>query len=313
MLAQGQQGWAAMCRLVSVAHDCTTPMEASGGDGVTERRRDPAVTLDEVADAAGAGSLGVVLGPHSDVGRALARRRPDLAVRALDTWRDAVGDQLVLQAVSHRAGGDRTAVGSTRHAAAMLGLGREHAVPVVLANAVRYADRADATVVDVLDAARRLVPLDARHLDRTTAEGYLKSGEEMRRIADEVVRATGGGPADVARLLGTTRSVAERFVLDPRADLGLGEIHFPEHDLLSNLSTSTAAGAVPGAAAGTGPSRGAGGLPSADAVLRAQCEAGITRRYGSRPGRDVLDRLAAELDVIAQLGYAAYFLTVAEV
>jgi len=314
VLAQGREGWAALCRLVSVAHAGTSPMEAAGGDGVTERRRDPAVTLAEVAAAAGSGSLGVVLGPHSHVGRALARRRPDLAVRALDTWRDVVGEQqLMLQAVSHRASGDRTAVGSTRHAAAMLGLGREHAVPVVLANAVRYADRADATVVDVLDAARRLVPLDARHLDRTTAEGYLKSGEEMQRIADEVVRAAGGGAADVARLLATTRSAAERFVLDPRADLGLGEIHFPEHDLLSNLSTSTAAGAVPGAAAGTGPSRGAGGLPSADAVLRAQCEAGITLRYGSRPSRDVLDRLTAELDVISRLGYAAYFLTVAEV
>ena len=305
VLAQGREGWAALCRLVSVAHAGATPLEATGTDGVTERRRDPAVTQAEVAEAVGSGSLGVMLGPHSDVSRALARRRPDLAAVALDSWRGIADEQLLLQAVSHRASGDRSAVGSTRHAATVIGLGGEHRVPVVLGNAVRYADRSDAPVVDVLDAARRLVPLDARHLDRTTAEGYLKSGPQMRRVAEEVVRAAGGGPAEVTRLMSVTRAVAERFVLDPKADLGLGEIHFPEHDLLSNLS------ATAGLAHGTGSGRGS--LPSAGTMLRQQCEAGLTRRYGSAPSRAVLDRLEAELGVIASLGYAAYFLTVAEV
>ena len=59
----------------------------------------------------------------------------------------------------------------------------------VLSNAVRYADRADAVVVDVLDAARRLVPLDLRHVDRGNAEGFLKSGKEMAEVAEEVGRA----------------------------------------------------------------------------------------------------------------------------
>ncbi len=301
VLAEGRAGWADLCRLVSLAHAGATPFETAGQDGAAERRRDPAVTFEEVASAAGSGALGVMLGPQSDVGRALSRHRPDLADRSLGVWRDAVGDGLVLQAVSHRASGDRTAPGSTRHAAATVRMGHDHGLPVVLANAVRYADRDDAPVADVLDAARRLVPLDPRHLDRVTAEGYLKAGSQMREIADEVVRAAGGAGGDVAWLLATTRTVAERYMLDPRADLGVGEIHFPENDLLSTLRTRDTT---------TG---GQGSMPPADVILRQQCEAGVTRRYGSSPRREVLDRLDAELDVIATLGYAAYFLTVAEV
>ena len=76
----------------------------------------------------------------------------------------------------------------------------------VLSNAVRYADRADAVVVDVLDAARRLVPLDLRHVDRGNAEGFLKSGKEMADVAEEVCRAGrargAGGPASCWRTPG---------------------------------------------------------------------------------------------------------------
>jgi error-prone DNA polymerase len=326
VLAQGRQGWAALCRLVSRAHTGTTGApsgQVEGEDGaralgaapgggarggwadrVPERRRDPSVTVVDVAAAAAGGHLGVVLGPQSDVGAALARRRPDLAEQALRRWHDAVdpGD-LVLEVVSHRVAGDTLAPGSTRHAAHMLRLARDHALPAVLSNVVRYADAADAPVVDVLDAVRRLVPLHPRHLDRSNAEGYLKSGKEMVEVAEEVLRAAGRPDREAADLLLATRRVAERFVLDPRADLGLGEIHFPEADLLAGL------GAVaPGERAAA-----AAGARDGDAMLRARCEAGLVDRYGPHPGREVRDRLEDELGVIARLGYAAYFLTVAQV
>ena len=57
-------GWASLCRLVSAAHQ-------SGERGV------PAVTPDLVADHSD--GLVVLLGPASDVGRAIAARRPDHA------------------------------------------------------------------------------------------------------------------------------------------------------------------------------------------------------------------------------------------
>ena len=46
------------------------------------------------------------------------------------------------------------------------------------------------TDVDVLDATRRLVPLDTRHVERGNAEGYLKSGKEMAEVAEEILGAS---------------------------------------------------------------------------------------------------------------------------
>ena len=111
----------------------------------------------------------------------------------------------------------------------------------MLTNAVRYADRRDAPVVDVLDAARRLVALDLRHVDRGNAEGFLKSGKQMHEVAEEIARLAGLGDTDreAHRLLAHTRTVADRCALDPRADLGLGEVHFPEFELLGRLAGPT--------------------------------------------------------------------------
>jgi hypothetical protein len=43
----------------------------------------------------------------------------------------------------------------------------------------------------VPDAARRLVALDARHVDRANAEAALLAGKEMALVADEVARPPG--------------------------------------------------------------------------------------------------------------------------
>ncbi|MGH8867357.1 MAG: DNA polymerase III subunit alpha [Actinomycetes bacterium] len=271
LLAQDGRGWASLCRLVSATH-------------LAGERGSPVTTLDLVAEYAGAGGLLVLLGPSSEVGRALAARRPDLAAAVLRRWRSVLptGD-LVVEAVHHRGPGD------VALAARLTGLAGEQGLPAVLTNAVRYADRSGAPVADVLDASRRLVALDIRHVDRVNAEGYLKSGKEMHRVADEVATAAGLGPSGAATALtAATRTVAERCALDPRADLGIGEPHFPELDVVDSS-----------------------GRP-AGVVLRERCEAGLTWR-GMPRSRGVLDRLESELDVIGRLGYPAYFLTVADV
>ena len=277
VLAQGRAGWAALCRLVSATH-------------LAGERGEPVTSLDLVAEHASGGDLLVLLGPASEVGTALARRRPDLAGAVLRSWREVLGTgDLVVEVVSHRAAG--SGPGATSHAARLLALAGAAGVPAVLTNAVRYADRRDAPVADVLDAARRLVALDVRHVDRANAEGYLKSGKEIAEVADDVVRAAGLEPGATRRLLAATRRVGERCVLDPRADLGIGEVHFPEFEVLT----------------------GGGAARPADAVLRERCEAGLSARYGPRPGRGVLDRLDAELGTVHRLGYPTYFLTVADV
>jgi error-prone DNA polymerase len=274
-LAGSKRGWAALSRLVSATH-------------LAGERGTPVTSLELVAEHLGDGSdVLVLLGPGSELGRAVASRRDDYARAALQPWLEVVDrSSLLVEVVSHRLAGHGP--GTSSHAARMLGISRAEHLGAVLTNAVRYVDRADAPTVDVLDAARRLVPLDLRHVDRGNAEGFLKSGKEMAEVAEEICRLSGLGDSSRAarELLARTRTVADRCAVDPRTDLGLGEVHFPEF-----------------------------GSPEQDAqaMLRARCETAIGHRYGNAPRQRIWKRLDDELVTIEHLGYASYFLTVADV
>jgi len=284
-LASGRAGWAAICRLVSATH-------------LAGERGRPVVSLDLAAPYLAGGDVVVLLGPGSEVGAATTLRRDDWALAALTPWRDLVPpENLFLELVSHRLSGSigGWGPGTSPHAARMLRLARESGAGAVLTNAVRYADRLDAPTVDVLDAARRLVALDRRHVDRGNAEGFLKSGKQMHEVAEEICRGA-GLPRDARDLLARTRTVGDRCALDPRDDLGLGGVHFPEFEL------SAGEGAVNVSADVT-----------ADALLRARCEGAIGDRYGSAPRQRIWKRLDDELEIIRGLGYASYFLTVGDV
>src|SRR4051812_21012080 len=269
VLARDKAGWASVCRLVSATH-------------LAGERGEPVTTLELVT--AHARGLVVLLGPDSDVGRAAAARRPDLARAHLDRWRRALVEggaqphDVVVEVVCHRGPGDAA------RAARLLAFARDLDVPAVLTNAARGADRGDGPTLDVLDSARRLVALDPRHVDRINAEAYLKSGKEIRDVADEVAAAAGLDQRVADDLLAATRRLAERCVLDPRRDLGIGEVHFPEFLV--------------------------DGDP--DVALRQRCEAGLGRR-GMAATDVVRRRLDDELAVIRQLGYPTYFLTIADV
>jgi error-prone DNA polymerase len=273
LLATDGGGWASLCRLVSATH-------------LAGERSRPVTTLDLIAEHAR--GLAVLLGPASDVGRALARRRPDLARAALDRWRGvlqaATGEppDVTIEVVCHRGPGDVV------QAARLLGFAADVGVGAVLTNAVRGADRDDGPTLDVLDAARRLVPLDIRHVDRVNAEAYLKSGKEMAELAEDVTAAAAMAGRAATDLLAATRRLADRCALDPRGDLGIGVPHLPEL-------------AVTG-----GDSR------PADIVLRQRCEGGFGRR-GMAVTTTAQDRLDDELEVIRGLGYPTYFLTIADV
>ena len=270
-LASSRRGWASLCRLVSAAH----------ADG---ERGSPRLTRDLVGRHGD--DLVVVLGPDSDLGLALAARDDARAGRLVRSWLEVVPpDRLAIGVVSHRLAGQGP--GSASLAGRMLAFADAHGLTGVLTNAVRMARRSDAPTADVLDAARRLVPLDLRNVDRRNAEGHLKSGKEMIAVAEEVSALA--GRRDAARLFGATRDLALRCRLDPRADVGLGEIHLPEFEVL-----------------------GVGSGGDAFAELRARCEAGLVARHGV-PDEAARRRLDDELAVIGQMGFAPYFLTVARV
>jgi error-prone DNA polymerase len=269
LLARDGRGWAALCRLISATH-------------LAGERGAPVTSLELVAEHAGGaaqeGALAVLLGPASELGRALVQRRPDLAAEHLDRWREVLGrDSTVVEVVHHRGPGD------AGRAARALGFAHDRGASAVLSNVVRYADRSGAPTADVLDASRRLVALDARHVDRANAEAALLSGKEMADVAAEVARGAGLGD-DGRGLLARTRHEADRCCVDPRRDLGLGEVHFPELEVTGE----------------------------ADAVLRQRVEAGFGRRGMAREPQ-ALQRLEEELAVIKGLGYPSYFLTVADV
>jgi error-prone DNA polymerase len=246
-------------------------------------------------------ALAVLLGPASELGRAVLARRADLARAVLDRWRAALPPgALAVEVVLHR--GPEGTPGSLGHAARMLALAREAGVPAVITNAVRYATPEGAVTVDVLDAARRLVALDTRHLDRTTSEGYLAPPGEMAARAAEVARAAGDDglgthgthgthAGDAARLLADTEALARRCHLDPDADLGLHNFSLPEPEVF---------GLKPG--------------DDAFAALRRRCLAAIPTRYPDHSMADAVHtRLEEELRTVETLGIPAYFLTVAAV
>ncbi|MCM8553553.1 DNA polymerase III subunit alpha [Streptomyces olivaceus] len=265
----GARGWAGLCRLVSAAHTAEgTPLLS---------------WADNHADG-----LTVLLGPGSDVGRALAAGRPDRAARLLAPWREVYGDALRLEAVWHGRTG--TGPGSLRLASRTVGFAAEQGVRPVLSNAVRYADPGQGRVADVLDAARRLVPIDVTgELD--SGEAWLKDAGAMRHAAERIVESAGFRRDTADRLLEQTRATAAECLVDPEDDLGMGAVHFPEPHLVG------------------------AGRRTAQRALASRAAAGMVRRgYDRRPGRRAYwERMHRELDIIAHHGFASYFLTVAQV
>ncbi|MFE1247786.1 DNA polymerase III subunit alpha [Streptomyces sp. NPDC058735] len=263
----GARGWGALCRLVSAAH---------------EGERAPLLPWERQDGAEG---LTVLLGPASDVGRALAAGRPDRAARLLLPWREVYGDDLRLEAVWHGRTG--TGPGSLRLAARTVGFAAEQRIRPVLTNAVRYADPGLGPVADVLDAARRLVPVDpAKELD--SGEAWLKGPEAMAHAAGRIVEAAGFRREAARRLVEQTEATAAACRVDPQDDLGMGTVHFPEPHLVG------------------------AGRRTAQRTLASRAAAGMVRRgYGRR--RAYWERMHHELDIIAHHGFASYFLTVAQV
>ncbi|MBT2406428.1 MULTISPECIES: DNA polymerase III subunit alpha [unclassified Streptomyces] len=288
----GAAGWAELCRMVTAAH--AGPADGvsawaggtaapSGGPGARQGGQ-PLLPW----NALRGDGVFVLLGPGSEVGRALAAGRPDRAARLLAPWREIYGDALRLEAVHHGRTG--TGPGSLRLAARTVGFAAEQGVRAVLTNAVRYADPGQGPVADVLDAARRLVPIDPRNSGRPldSGERWLKGPAAMAEAADRIAQAAGLRPADARRLLAETRRTAEACAVDPEDDLGIGSVHFPEAHLV-------------GAAHRT-----------AQRVLASRASAGMVLR-GYADDRAYWERMHQELDIIAYHGFASYFLTVAQV
>ena len=286
LLAGSKAGWAALCRLVSATH-----LRGERGVPVTTRE----LVAEHWPGSARATTCSCCSGRRSELGAGGDACGATTWPRAvLRGWRERHRPRPTWWSRWCRTA--QPAMGRVEPARRPDGGGRlpRPVIEVVLTNAVRYADRSDAPTVDILDAVRRLVPLDLRHLDRANAEGFLKSGKEMADIADEICRFAGLGERDSRPAAGPDpsrrRPVRARPARRPR----------PRRGAPSRARRRDRRAQEP--------------VSAGDAVLRERCEAG-DRPALPRPTSTAVasSRLDDELAVIGQLGYASYFLTVADV
>jgi error-prone DNA polymerase len=212
LLARSEGGWRSLCRLSTALHTCDSEVSESG---LLIRTATPHLTdhfLERFSEYTK--NLTLIHTPLSPLAQAIAARQSESALALFNHGRDLFGDQ-VIETVSHLAPGSGPF--TTRHAAQLLGFARDHDLPAILTNSVRMLDRSDAPISDVLDSARKLRPLDKRHIERRNSEAFLKSRDEMVALADEISRSA--GERNGRALLKSTHELAMRSILSPKRDL----------------------------------------------------------------------------------------------
>ncbi|WP_284977984.1 DNA polymerase III subunit alpha [Arthrobacter sp. fls2-241-R2A-200] len=293
VLAHGNNngaGYRALCRLVSDAH-ARTSGKAGGAIPAAVTRAELASRILDPKTLKPV--LTVLIGPDSDAGRAMGGRKYLRPRTLFKQWIDAMPPgTVVAEVVSHLSAPGIPL--STAHAVRMLKLALEYNVPAVLTNAVRYCAQDGAPTADVLDSARTLKSLPeltSEPLLQPTGQGWLKNGQQMLQLGKEIMHAAGQGQAGLHKLLANTEALADKCRMDPVGDMGWKKPVVPESSII-----------------------GIDCDPMME--LSQRCEAGITRRFPGikGPAREQLrSRLDHELGIIGKLGFAPYFLTVAEV
>ncbi|KAD3720606.1 DNA polymerase III subunit alpha [Arthrobacter yangruifuii] len=284
----GGAGYRALCRLISAAHAATSASRARTGKpvGVTMEQLAGYVCVEGEEEPV----LTVLVGPQSDVGQAMRWRSYAVARTLFGRWRSLIPARaLAVEVVTHlSAPGENL---SLAHAVRMFRLADEMRVPAILTNAVRYVDEDGAATADVLDAARSLTSLSRLPDLQPNAQGWLKGTREMTALAREISSEAGYGASGAARMLADTAALADSCRIDPVADMGWKQPVVPEASVI--------------------------GIEAEPLIeLRQRCEAGITRRLRPRDSiaeMELRNRLEHELGIIERLGFASYFLTVAEV
>ena len=278
ILAHGQNGglgWGALCRLISKAN--------------RSNRKEAGIRLSQLSELITRDSLSVatvLLGPDSNLGRAILEEDRPTAAKILVQWRKSLPNPgaLVIEICTHLT--EPGTAYSLIQARRMLQLADNLGIPTVLTNAVRYVQPDDALTADVLDSARHLEPL-GNFTPQPNAQAWLKPPKLMEQLALEITEDS----SRAKKLLDSTAKLAEACYLLPEQDCGWGKPKTPEKALL-----------------------GIDGNPFE--VLWQKAHAAIDWRYPNAREKKLLSvkhRLSKELITINQLGFATYFLTVADV
>ncbi|MFO0509724.1 MAG: PHP domain-containing protein, partial [Gammaproteobacteria bacterium] len=239
------------------------------------RQRDlPLIERDWLGAEGLAGLIALSCGADGDVGRALALGKSADAARHLAFWRERFGDRYYLEV--SRVGRE----GEEALLAATVALAAAERVPLVATNDVRFLAPEDFEAHEARVCIHEGVQLaDPGRSRRYTPQQYLRTPAEMAELF-----------ADLPEALANSVAIARRCSLA----LHLGESRLPAFPV---------------------PDGG-----SIEEFLRTEAARGLTSRLARLPsaGQVAADRptyearLQAELAVICQMGFAGYFLIVAD-
>jgi len=278
LLVQDERGYRNLVRLVSLAY---TQGQQSGA---------PRLKGEWLAGATD--GLIALCGPRSGIGRALLGGHFDAAQAQLAEWRARFGDRLYLEI--HRCGRPD----DEPHLRAAVKLARRTGTPVVATNDVRFLRREDFDAHEARICIAQGWTLDnERRPKLCTAEQYLKSAAEMRKLF-----------ADLPEALANTVEIARRCSLQ----LSFGRNHLPDFPVPAGYT-------VPGylrEQAHKGLEARLAAMPPHSVI---PAKAGIQEVASAKTGsplsrgrQDYVKRLDYELDVIEKMGFAGYFLVVAD-
>ncbi len=231
-------------------------------------------------DAAGCrGLIALSGGLQGDVGRLLAVGHEELARARVESWLEIFGDRYYLELTRLGRSGEADCMQQTLELASRLG------VPVAASNDVRFLERDDFEAHEARVCIHEGRRLDDGNRPRCySREQYLRDGDEMAALFDDVPEA-----------IDNVLEIARRCNLH----LELGKSVLPAFPVPAGQTT--------------------------EQFLRAEAERGLERFLATRaaPARAAGEppavraapyrrRLAAELDVICEMGFPGYFLIVAD-
>jgi DNA polymerase-3 subunit alpha len=225
-----------------------------------------------------AGLIALSGGREGDVGRALLAGREGDAGHALEAWLALFGDRYYLELQrTGRAGEEECIAGS-------LSLAVARGVPVVATNDVRFLARDDfeshEARVCIQDGA---LLGDSSRPRRYSEEQYLRAPEEMQKLF-----------SDIPEAIENSVEIAKRLNLEMR----LGKASLPAYPVPAGQTTEQFLCEES--------RRGLEARLAAPAITQPTDKSAVFSRA------DYDSRLATELDVICQMGFAGYFLIVAD-
>ncbi len=213
-------------------------------------------------------------GSEGDIGQALVRGKLEEAARALARWQALCGDRFYLEV--QRTG----RAGEAACSDAVLELARAQGVPAVATNDVRFLTRAEFEAHEARVCIREGALLaDTSRPRRYSEEQYLKTPAQMAELF-----------ADAPELLANSVEIAKRCSLE----IKLGSSMLPAYPVPAGSTT--------------------------EEFLREEARRGLAMRLDEARSRggQALDpagyeaRLTLELGVICSMGFAGYFLIVAD-